>query len=86
MALAGFCISRSGIDITLVSAQDGALQRSASTPLQGIDPIELDADALVAPFTSLASQRPAEITVLAISTQVGAAKKVQCAVQIWARH
>jgi hypothetical protein len=70
MALAGLCISRSGIDIARISAQDGALQGSASTPLQQIDPIAPDADALVAPFTSLASQYPAELTVLAISTQV----------------
>jgi hypothetical protein len=70
MAFAGLCISRSGIDIVLVSAQDGALQGSASRPLELIDPIAPDADALVAPFTSLASQHPAELTVLAISTQV----------------
>ena len=75
MALAGLCISRSGIDIALVSAQDGALQGSASTPLQQIDPIAPNADALVAPFTSLLSQRPAEFTVLAISTQVWVAKR-----------
>jgi len=70
MALAGLCISRSGIDIALVSVRDGALQGSFSTPLQQIDPIEPDGDALVAPFTSLASQHPAELTVLAISTQM----------------
>ena len=70
MALAGLCISRSGIDIALVSAQNGALQDSASKRLEQIDPIASDADALVAPFTSLTSQHPAELTVLAISTQV----------------
>ena len=75
MALAGLCISRSGIDIALVSAQDGALQGSASTPLQQIDPIAPNADVLVAPFKSLANQHPTEHTVLAISTQVRAAKK-----------
>jgi len=75
MNLAGLCISRSGIDIALVSSQDGSLQGSASTPLQQIDPIAPDADALVTPFTSLASQHPAELTVLAISTQVRVAKK-----------
>jgi len=75
MALAGLCISRSGIDIALLSAQDGALQGSASAPLQQIDPIAPDADALVAPFTSLTSQGPAELTVLAISTQGWVAKR-----------
>ena len=75
MALAGLCISRSGIDIALVSVQDGAFQGSTSTPLEQIDPITPDADALSAPFTSLASQHPAELTVLAISTQVRGAKK-----------
>ena len=63
-------------DIALVSAQDGALQCPASTPLQQIDPIAPDADALVAPFTSLkSSQHLAELTVLVISTQVRLAKR-----------
>jgi hypothetical protein len=75
MALAGFCISRSGIDIALVSAQDGVLQGSASKPLELIDPIAPDADALVVPFTSLASRQPTELIVLAISTQVWVAKR-----------
>ena len=75
MSLAGLCISRSGVDIALVYAQDGALQGSASKRLELIDPIAPDADALVAPFTSLTSQHPAELTVLAISTQVHARKK-----------
>lgn len=69
MALAGICISRSGIDIALISSADGALQESTSTPLQ-IDPIEPDANALAAPLTSLTSQHHAELTVLAMSTQV----------------
>ncbi|KIM41165.1 hypothetical protein M413DRAFT_28230 [Hebeloma cylindrosporum] len=69
MALAGFCISRSGIDIALASTEDGALQGSASIPVQQIDPLAPNVDALIAPFTSLASQHPAEVTVLAISTQ-----------------
>ena len=77
MTLARLCISRSGIDIALVSAQDGALQGSASTPLQRIDPIEPDADTLVAPFTSLAGQHPAELTVLAISTQLPTENKYE---------
>ena len=63
------------IDIALVSVQDGALQGSDSTPLQHIDPITLDIDALVAPFTSLANYHPAELTVLSISTQVCAEKE-----------
>ncbi|KIM41158.1 hypothetical protein M413DRAFT_28223 [Hebeloma cylindrosporum] len=69
MVLAGFCISRTGVDIALVSAEDGALQESASTPLQ-LDPVVPDADALVVPFASLTGLHPAELTVLAISTQV----------------
>ncbi|KIM41172.1 hypothetical protein M413DRAFT_72327, partial [Hebeloma cylindrosporum] len=68
MVLSGFCISRSGIDIALISAEDGALQESDSTPFQ-IDPIEPDISALITPFISLRSQHPAELTVLATSTQ-----------------
>ena len=75
MALAGLCISRSGINIALVSGQDGALQGSASTPLQHINPIDPNDDVLVAPFTALVSQHPAELIVLTISTQVSASKK-----------
>jgi hypothetical protein len=43
--------------------------------LQQIDPIAPNADVLVVPFRSLASQYPAELTVLAISTQVLLRKK-----------
>ena len=42
----------------------------ASMPLQQIDPIIPNINMLVPPFTYLASQHPAELTDLAISTQV----------------
>ncbi|KIM41164.1 hypothetical protein M413DRAFT_28229 [Hebeloma cylindrosporum] len=71
MVLVGLCISRSGIDIALVSAEDGALQEFDSTPL-AIDPMVPDTNALVAPFTSLRNQYPSELTVLATSTQLRA--------------
>ena len=74
-SIAGLCISRSGIDIAVVSTQDGTLQESSTTPLQQIDPIDLNADVIIAPFKSLASQHPAELTVLTISTQVIAGNK-----------
>ncbi|KIM41157.1 hypothetical protein M413DRAFT_72486, partial [Hebeloma cylindrosporum] len=74
MVLAGLCISRDGIDIALVSGEDGALQESDSTPLH-INPIEIDANALSAPFTSLRSQYPAELTVLTTSTQLNSGRR-----------
>ena len=72
MALAGLCISRYRSCIR----PGWRAPMPASTPLQQIDPIAPDADALVAPFTSLkSSQHLAELTVLVISTQVRLAKR-----------
>ena len=64
MALAGLCISRSSIDIVLISVQDGTLQSSSTTPLQQIDPIEPNADIIIAPFKQSLLQ--VNITVLTI--------------------
>ena len=64
MALAGLCISRSSIDTVLISVQDGTLQSSSTTPLQQIDPIEPNADIIIAPFKQSLLQ--VNITILTI--------------------
>ncbi|KAF9526400.1 hypothetical protein CPB83DRAFT_884973 [Crepidotus variabilis] len=73
MSLAGLCISRSGVDITLVTDQGGSLQTSERRPIvsgSNLDPIIANADSLTSTIASLATTYPRELTVLSVSAQL----------------
>ncbi|KAF9521631.1 hypothetical protein CPB83DRAFT_887882 [Crepidotus variabilis] len=69
MALAGFCISHLGVDVTLVS-QEGLFQASGNHFLHVPDPTIPDPDLLLSPFTSLVETHPRELAVVSTSTQL----------------
>ncbi|KAF9529981.1 hypothetical protein CPB83DRAFT_195476 [Crepidotus variabilis] len=75
MALAGLCISRSGLDITLISSKDGQVQSMEHHDIQNLDPVDPITDSLVRPVGSLSQKYPREITVLAVSPQMSAQNK-----------